>query len=151
MAPLKPSGPKEAPNKCPVPGRAPASLPPAIGPATTKAGLTPTSCPHCHSGGGNAIMGDYNRSGKRPVWERCPHTPPAQPGPWGAALPHKAGKEAENRFLFFHHVPNIYRPGRSGSFHPGHPERTGPRASPRPTWSISRLGQPALCKALGWA
>lgn len=47
---------------------------------------------------------------------------------------------------------DIYRPGRSGSFHPGHPERNGPRASPHPTWSISRLSRPALCKVLGsWA
>lgn len=77
-------------------------------------------------------MGTYriSTSRKRPVQDRCPRTPPAQPGPRGTALPLKTGKEAENRFLFFHRVLGIYRPGRSGSFHPGHLERTGPRASP---------------------
>lgn len=76
------------------------------------------------------------------MWDSHPH-PTSPAGLRGTALPRKAGKESENRFLFFHRVPSIYRPGHSGSFHPGHRERTGPRAALRPTWSISRLGQPA--------
>ena len=84
------------------------------------------------------------------MWDRGTRTPPAQPAYGERPSLAKAGKESENRFLFFHRVPSIYRPGRSGSFHPGHPERTGPRASLRPTWSISRLGQPACKRRLDW-
>lgn len=123
---------------------------PEAGPASPTSGL------RCHPAGGNAALHKYGicaaggrrREGERAgVGQRRPH-PTSPAGPRGTALPRKAGKESENRFLFFHRVPSIYRPGRSGSFHPGHPERTGPRASLRPTWGISRLGRPACERRL---
>lgn len=115
--------------------------------------LPPIKRPRHHQRwGGNATMVNYGTSmggGRR---GRGRPAPTIQPSPQGTALPRKPGKESENRLLFFHRVLDIYRPGRSGSFHPGHPERNGPRASPHPTWSISRLSRPALCWVLGsWA
>lgn len=92
-------------------------------------GSTPQQLPSLSPSRGKCNYGTTTEAGKRPVRDRCPRTPPAQPGLRGTALPRQAGKEAENRFLFFHRVLGIYRPDRSGSFHPGHPERTGPRAS----------------------
>lgn len=150
VASLNPSGPREPPNQCPVVGRHQGPSPlQEVQPSPRQSS---TSCPPCHPAGGNAVVGNYGITVEAGEGQCRTDVPtPHQHGPPGTALPPKAGKEAENRFLFFHRVPSIYRPGRSGSFHPGHPERTGPRASPGPTWSVSRLGQPTLRKALGWA
>lgn len=167
MVPLNSSGPRETFKKvscCKVGANKPLPLrethpslkPPPHARARThilQAALAATQQ------GGNVIMDNYTIKMEAEKGQcgadsssatSAQHPPPsAQPGPGGTALPCKAGKESENRFLFFHRVLGIYRQGRSGSFHPGHPARTEPRASLGPTWCISRLGQPALFEVLG--
>lgn len=145
MAPLNFPGPREPPSACLGPPHKEAQPSPQAGCAAPQLSSLSPCGRKCHPGSLQNPRGwQQERAGMGQMYPR----PPSPAGLRGVARPRQAGKESENRFLFFHRVPSIYRPGRSGSFHPGHPERTGPRAFLRPTWSISRLGQPAWERCL---